>query len=487
MEKLKLLIADDVEENRAHLRDICRTMEDFEINEACDGIEAVEMAEQWGPHIIIIDVMMPRMDGFEASKIIKERYPKTIIIALTTVIDPNMEKNMASIGVAAYIHKPVDKNLIRFKLQNFAALLRSRDGEFKKLSTKEAMNPFCSDIRRLKTIFEISDAESIMDFGNWILIRHDETLNVPCRRMDIAIELFYELMRQGIRQNGSMHIIVEESFEELFVMMKFEQAIDLRPKTEALFNELGENAIIGKDVAHIRLTMHSHEKPDNTGNKPQYSVPTAKVSPEAVVENMVTPSKEIKAEPLFHKSEPDIPKEVKVLETNEKEMLRQSFVRKTSAIDYVRDIGGDVLDEIRDLESLDEEWIEKLNTIEMEHTVENIRSFADGVLGVYVRAINNLFEFTALAYALSSLGAFLKEHAETVISEPSKVKTLVMLLEHLGADLTSWRDHIFSLQDTADIHYLDSSFFSSCMQIEQIIGNKEVASNDDDDDGMEFF
>jgi hypothetical protein len=62
-----------------------------------------------------------------------------------------------------------------------------------------------------------------------------------------------------------------------------------------------------------------------------------------------------------------------------------------------------------------------------------------------------------------------------------------MLVEHLGSDLTSWREHIFALQDTADIHYLDSSFFSSCMQIEQIIGNKEVAANDDDDDGMEFF
>ncbi|WP_294891854.1 response regulator, partial [Sulfuricurvum sp. MLSB] len=463
--------------------DICRAMEDFEIKEACDGIETVEMAEQWRPHIIIIDVMMPRLDGFQASKIIKKRYPQTIIVALTAIIDPNMEKNMASIGVAAYIHKPVDKNLIRFKLQNFASLLHSRDGEFKKLSKQEAMNPFCSDIRRLKTIFDIRDAESIMDFGNWILIRHDETLNVACRRMDIALELFYELMRVGVHQNGSMHIIVEESFEELFVTMEFDRPIDLRPKSEALIKELGENAILGEDVAYIRLSMHSHEKPDNTGNKPQCSVSTAKVSPEIIV-----PKEAASPLPM---SEPtttaDTPKEVKVLETNEKEMLRQSFVQKTAAIDYVQDIGGDVLDEIRDLGSLDEEWIEKLNTIELEHTVENICHFADGVLGVYVRAINNLFEFTALAYALSSLGSFLKEHSEIIVAEPSKLKTLVMLLEHLGADLTSWRDHIFSLQDTADIHYLDSSFFSSCMQIEQIIGNKEVASNDEDDDGMEFF
>jgi hypothetical protein len=62
---------------------------------------------------------------------------------------------------------------------------------------------------------------------------------------------------------------------------------------------------------------------------------------------------------------------------------------------------------------------------------------------------------------------------------------MIMFFEHLGEDLTSWREHIFILQDTEDIHYLDSSFFSSCMQIEGIIGNKEVSG--DDEDCMEFF
>lgn len=479
MNNLKLLIADHQDENRTMLKTIALEMETFEIFEASDGIEAVQIVEEYKPHIMIIDVMLPELDGFQASKRIKERYPETIIMALTSVVDPNMEKNMASIGVAAYIHKPIDKKLLHFKLQNFAALIHSREGEFKKLSTKAALNPFCSDIRPLVTMFEISDAESIMDFGIWILTRHDETLNVKCRRMDIAMDVFYELMRLGVRQNGSMSIIVEESFEELFVTMKFEKMILLCAKTLALFDELGENGILGDNIACIRLTMHSHEQPDLI--EKHYC---AARTPETVPLSPVSKKNEIVVEP---KIEPSVVKEVKVLETKEKELLRQSFVSKTSAIDYVQDIGGDVLDEIRDLESLDEQWSQKLHLLESNPHVENIFHFVDGVLSVYVKAINNLFEFTALAYALSSLGTFMKEHSETIVSEPSKLKTLVMLLEHLGADLTSWRDHIFALQDTSDIHYLDSSFFSSCMQIEQIIGNKEVASNDDDDDGMEFF
>ena len=62
---------------------------------------------------------------------------------------------------------------------------------------------------------------------------------------------------------------------------------------------------------------------------------------------------------------------------------------------------------------------------------------------------------------------------------------LIMLLEHLGSDLNTWKGHIFLLQDTADIHYLDSSFFSSCMQIEGIISNKDLGV--DDDNEIEFF
>lgn len=483
MNRLKLLIADDLEENRSTLKMLAQEMGYFDIFEACDGVEAVQAVEEYRPHIVILDVMMPELDGFQASKAIKAHYPETLIIALTSVVDPNMERNMASIGVMTYIHRPIDKKLLHFKLQNFAALIHSRAGEFKKLSTKVAMNPFCSDIRPFVTMFEISDAESIMDFGIWILTRHDETLNVQCRRMDIAIELFYALMRLGVRQNGSMNIIVEESFEELFVTMKFEKGIEICSKTRASFKELGENGVLNETDACIRLTMHSHEKPQE-GDEPKSAPSEVKIVVESVV---VPPKEEIKPLPILQVSEPVVAKEVKVLETKEKEMLRQSFVQKTSAIDYVQDIGGDVLDEIRDLESLDEEWIEKLHTLEADPSVDNIYHFADSVLGVYVRAINNLFEFTALAYALASLGSFLKEHSETILSDPKKLKTLVMLTEHLGSDLTSWREHIFGLQDTADIHYLDSSFFSSCMQIEQIIGNKEVAANDDDDDGMEFF
>ncbi|MDP3464635.1 MAG: response regulator [Sulfuricurvum sp.] len=476
MDTIRLLIVDDVEDNRLVLRAICRKMEGFEIREAEDGIEAVERVEEWHPNIILMDVMMPRMDGFTASKIIKERYPEIIIMAVTAVVDPQMEENMASIGVSAYIRKPIDKEIIRFKLQSFASLLRAKEGTFKSLSEKEAMNPFSKDIRNFKTIFGITDADAMMDFGMWILGRCEDCMAISCTKVDTVIELFYELMRQGTCQEKWPSIIIEESFEEIFVTMKCEESIDFQPKAMGLLGELGSECIVRANIVSIRLRMQCGSK-----------VALKEISKETIPEPLPIPVVAIKAQavPNVTASEPILAKEVRVIQSVEKELLRQSFVHKTTAVEYVRDIGGDVLDEIRDLASLDEEWRDKLHILEEEPTSQNLRNFVDGVLGVYVGAINTLFEFTALAYALSALGSFLKENSSMIADDAKKLKNLIMLMEHLGADLASWREHIFSLQDAGDIHYLDSSFFSSCMQIEGIIGDKAVET--DDDNEMEFF
>jgi len=483
MGHLKLLIVDDVEDNRLVLKAICRKMEGFEIREAEDGIEAVETVESWRPHIVLMDIMMPRMNGVEASQIIKERYPDTVIMVITAMIDPQMEQNLASMGVAAYIHKPIDKELIRFKLQSFGALLRSKEGKYSKLSQKAAVNPFNTDIRHFKTVFEITDSDGMMDFGMWILSRCEERVSISCPKIDGALEFFYEVMRYSTRNAKELSIVVEESFEEIYVTMTFQEAIELSAKAGMLLEDLGNDCRINTKSACVRLSIVGsgpkeirHTAPAITENKP---LP----EPKATVIKAEPVQEEIRVTPTL--TEPEEVKEKRVLESGEKEMLRQSFVHKTAAVDYVREIGGDVLDEIRDLGSLDEEWKEKIQRFEDDPTVENLRQFADNVLGVYVRAINNLFEFTALAYALSSLGSFLKENGEAIVQDPGKIKMLVLMIEHLGHDLESWREHIFGLQDAADIHYLDSSFFSSCMQIEGIIANKEIDADDDND--MEFF
>ena len=474
MDNLRLLIVDDVEDNRLVLKAICRKLENFEIKEATNGLEAVEITQNWHPDIVLMDIMMPVMDGYEASKVIKKLHPEIVVIAVTAVIDPNMQKNMSEIGVDIYITKPIDKELILFKIQSIGSSMLLKQGEGKLLSKKDALNPFNSDIRSFKIIFDITDTESMMDFGMYLFDQCNARDAVACSRLDPIIELFYMLMRQGTRNAQRLSIIIEESYDELYITIKFENAIILEQKIVEIVEKFKSDFIIKENVLCARLKRHFEEKKSDESKIENKTEIKSETKPE--IKTVVSKQEAVKSKDA---------KEVRAVASEEKVLLRQSFTKKTSSVDYVSDLGGDILDEILDLASFDEEWREKLSTFEEEPTDENLIDFADRVLGAYSHTISTLFEFTALAYALSSLGVFLKDRASLVVEDSAKTKTLIMLLENLGYDLVSWRKHIFELQDTQDIHYLDSSFFSSCMQIEGIMSNKEI--DVDDDNEMEFF
>jgi hypothetical protein len=344
---------------------------------------------------------------------------------------------------------------IRLKQETFLLLQRLKEGVFNPLSEKKALNPFCNDVRHFQTVFNILDSEAMMDFGIWIMKRYEGERGVH-PYVERLLELLYELMYRETKCKELLTIIVEEDFEVLYISMFFEKPIMAHHELDELQYLLHPNYVALEKSLHIRLKMHEDE------NKKHFE------RSEAIVSVPIIPAKAMHTIP-----------------SEEKELLRRSFIDKNSAREYVQDLGGDVLEEIHDLSSADDEWKQYLNIMENEPNADNLHKFVDGVLGIYAGAINNLFEFTALGYSLSSLGVFLKTNAPEIMSNPLKRGRLMMFLENLRDDLASWRSHIFILQDTGDIHYLDSSFFSSCMQIEEMMSDQEIAVDDEND--MEFF
>src|SRR4029077_2638673 len=89
--KCRVLIADDIEDNRQLLAQLL-TPVGFEIRLATNGKEAIEMFEQWRPHLILMDFRMPVMDGHEAIRRIRAmpagKDPKIIAVTASA-----MEKN----------------------------------------------------------------------------------------------------------------------------------------------------------------------------------------------------------------------------------------------------------------------------------------------------------------------------------------------------------------------------------------------------------
>ncbi len=82
--KIRVLIADDRLHSRAGLRALVATWDKVEvIAEASNGQEAVQLTETCGPHVVLMDIRMPMMDGLTATRIIKDRWPQVKVVILT--------------------------------------------------------------------------------------------------------------------------------------------------------------------------------------------------------------------------------------------------------------------------------------------------------------------------------------------------------------------------------------------------------------------
>lgn len=101
----KLLIVDDEEMMRSLLSKIL-TREGYQVHSASDGVEALEYLKEQDADIIISDMKMPRMDGFELMKQVKADYPDKAVIIMTAFGDTYTVKDALLLGADEYITKP---------------------------------------------------------------------------------------------------------------------------------------------------------------------------------------------------------------------------------------------------------------------------------------------------------------------------------------------------------------------------------------------
>lgn len=105
----KILVVEDNEKNRLLVRDIMK-YHGYEVLEAANGIEGIQMAKDHMPDLILMDIQMPVMDGMTASRTIKND-PETRgikIIALTSFAMKGDREKILEAGFDDYIAKPID-------------------------------------------------------------------------------------------------------------------------------------------------------------------------------------------------------------------------------------------------------------------------------------------------------------------------------------------------------------------------------------------
>jgi len=102
----RILIVDDSPGWRARVREILAAHPEWEIiSEASDGQEAVREARELQPDIVVLDIAMPRLNGIEAAKMIRQKSPKSRIVFLTVDTDSDVMKAALDVGQTAYVTK----------------------------------------------------------------------------------------------------------------------------------------------------------------------------------------------------------------------------------------------------------------------------------------------------------------------------------------------------------------------------------------------
>jgi DNA-binding NarL/FixJ family response regulator len=101
-----ILIVDDNRFLRHQLRSVLEREADFQVcGEAENGRQAIEMAQRLRPDLIILDLAMPVMNGFEAAQVLKRSMPDISIILLSNYSSVFSEQEAHSAGIAALVEK----------------------------------------------------------------------------------------------------------------------------------------------------------------------------------------------------------------------------------------------------------------------------------------------------------------------------------------------------------------------------------------------
>lgn len=256
----KLLIVDD---EAVNLKIMKRLLEkQFSLFYAKSGTDAVSIANQEGPDLILLDIVMPEMNGIEVCRILKKdpRTAKIPVIFVTSMNDSEDEALGFSVGGVDYITKPISPPILFARIQTHLALYdqnRALEGKVRE-QTAEINHTRLEIIQRLGRAAEYKDNETgfhVMRMSNYCkILAKSFGLDTETCELILQASPMHDIGKIGIPD----HILLKPGKldkEEWTIMKK-------HPEIGA--NIIGSHSSRLLQYAHIIALTH-HEKWDGTG------------------------------------------------------------------------------------------------------------------------------------------------------------------------------------------------------------------------------
>ncbi|MBN3883500.1 MAG: PAS domain S-box protein [Nostoc sp. JL34] len=220
----RILVVDDSTDSRLVLMKILTSI-GFVVQEAANGTEAIALWQTWQPHLILMDMRMPIMDGYEATKIIKAREEtsiqnyKTIIIALTANAFEEQREAMIKAGCDDYINKPFREEQLLEKLSEYLGVQYIYQEE-----SYQVANVRQQEIESVLTLTDLATLLSKMS-PEWV--KQVYTAAAQCSD-DLILEL--------IEQIPSEKAVLQNFIQNLAHNFQFEKIMELTSIAGGLFS-----------------------------------------------------------------------------------------------------------------------------------------------------------------------------------------------------------------------------------------------------------
>ncbi len=441
---MKLLIVDDNKNNRMVLTLLLEDYADdnggveFSIDEAIDGLEAVSMSKAKQYDMILMDIMMPNMDGIEATKLIRQNDKKVMIIAVSAVDDQERQKEILSCGAEDYISKPVNADIFNARISNYIHLINSRT---KKIENEFGVNLFTKEIYKRYTKFQLSSEDALSELWECFLLEGDEDYE----GLSDTIRMIFSLGEVQLRLGIEASLFVESSYEyQYFTVTDIQdvpaQVIRLLLKKNEVTSEykLGENKLSFK-LEKILEEVVVVETPVEVK-------PLEKVVDEQTVTEEITPTYTSSSDlVIFDYIDPDDMADL------------EEFVGKLNSLMLIVGSGDITQDEV----------------IEMYTYIDRLGSILSSYSEVY-----------AIANALSSLANDMATYTDTFIENS---EALGPMCSAFSRDLTNWMEQSFHT-GAPSVDFMNDTIVVNCQTIGSMLKmDEEVTDSDEEFDDIFDF
>ncbi len=453
---------------------------------AYNGQEGLELLRNNQVDLVITDIQMPQLNGLDMVAHIRKEMPFLPVIITTAFNDQDYFIRSIDLRIDKYLLKPIQQKSAEAVFYSVAKMIDDRhkaeELEHKKLQERinKVSNQALSQIAdSYQSPCIVYTGESVRYINKAFCEIFDTEALDSVEKGDVAFD-----QREGFLSDLKSYDEKEPTKNRVSIRRKngrkiyrvMRHALDLdedgRSSIIYLFND-----ITLEEYQKIKIQSYS-EMLEEFIFKTRYRVPRKPVE-------SANPTEEAAKEPVKVELKEEVSGAPKlVIDDSEYELLRRSHKHKTTAVDYIEELDDDTLKELTDLDELDKDFEESIVLLNEEANIEGIRQM-EQQLTQYAAKISLLFEFEDLSYAIRSLALLLASIDEQQLDE-KRLKKIVLFLSGIQSDLAGWRETIFIQKDAVDIHYLDSSLFSACLQIELALTD-EISEMDSDEDDLILF